>query len=50
MTYGEFRAAVDALASHLQGMGIGKADKIAIMLSQLFGIPHLYFAASASAP
>ncbi|GMA57155.1 long-chain acyl-CoA synthetase [Alicyclobacillus sacchari] len=32
MTYGELRQAVDAFAAGLQGMGVGKGDRVAIML------------------
>jgi long-chain acyl-CoA synthetase len=44
MTYGEFRAATDALASHLQDLGIVKDDKIAIMLPNCPEFLISYFA------
>ena len=45
MTYNEFNAAVNALAHHLLEIGIGKDDKIAIMLPNCPEFIISYFAA-----
>ena len=45
LTYGEFDATVNALAHNLQGMGIEKGDKIAIMLPNCPEFIISYFAA-----
>lgn len=44
LTYSAFNAAVNALASHLQGLGIQKNDKVAVMLPNCPEFIIAYFA------
>jgi long-chain acyl-CoA synthetase len=44
ISYGQMGAAVNSLANRLQSMGIGKGDKVALMLPNTPEFPITYFA------
>jgi long-chain acyl-CoA synthetase len=44
LTYGNFNRSVSSLANHLKALGIGKGDKVALMLPNVPEFPITYFA------
>src|SRR5829696_8476303 len=45
MTYAELGEAADAVASWLQGRGLGKGDRVAVMLPNVLAYPAILFGA-----
>jgi long-chain acyl-CoA synthetase len=44
LTFGNFNRSVSSLANHLKALGIGKSDKVALMLPNVPEFPIAYFA------